>query len=85
MELHAKKFALACIATFFIIGFIASLLLMMMSQMMNGIPGHMFDEHYASMGWRMSTYGFLIGIFIWSVAAGVIGWLFATIYNKLVE
>jgi len=85
MKLHAKNFALACVATFFIIAFIGSLLIMSMPQMMNGMPGHMFDENYSSMGWHISIYGFLVGTIVWALLAGIIGWLFATIYNKLIS
>ena len=85
MKLHAKSFALACVATFFIIALIGSLFVMMMSQMMDGMPGQMFNENYASMRSHMSIYGFLVGAFVWALLAGIIGWLFATIYNKLVN
>lgn len=52
--------------------------------MMLGMSGHMVHGDFSDMGWHMTSLGFVVGLFAWSVTAGVIATLVAYIYNKLV-
>jgi hypothetical protein len=49
------------------------------------LTGHMVHANLDAMSWSMTTTGFFVGLFAWSLMAGFIAWLIASIYNKLPE
>jgi hypothetical protein len=52
--------------------------------MMLGMSGHMVHGDFSNMGWHMTSSGLLVGLFAWSIVAGLIAALIANIYNRLV-
>lgn len=83
MPLNAVKFAIASSLSFSIVWVSCSLLVFAMPDMMMSTSGDMVHMNLSSLGWEMSIIGILVGLVGWSLSAGVIAWLLATIYNKL--
>lgn len=84
MKLDALKFGLASAISFGIAWIICALLVMLMPGMMMEMSGHMVHMELADMGWHLTLGGVLMGLVAWSVSAGLIGWLLAWVYNRLV-
>ncbi|MBS9869649.1 DUF5676 family membrane protein [Vibrio alginolyticus] len=83
MPLNAVKFAIASSLSFSIVWIICSLLVLGMPEMMMATSGDMVHMNLSSLGWEMSFIGIFVGLVGWSLSAGVIAWLLATIYNKM--
>ena len=47
------------------------------------MSGHMMHADFQGMSWSMSPYGIFAGLIGWSLSAGALAWLAATIYNFL--
>lgn len=84
MELNTAKIGYATAFAFAIVWVICSLLVWGLPAMMLGMSGNMVHGDFSNMSWQMSSAGFLVGLFAWSILAGVIAALVAYIYNKLV-
>ncbi len=57
-----------------------------------GIPGSMMDmsgymvhADLSEMNWEMTAVGFLYGLIIWSIMAGLTGWLIGIFYNRFAK
>jgi hypothetical protein len=50
--------------------------------MMN-MTGNMVHMDMGRDGWMLSSYGLVTGLVVWSLLAGIFGWLLATVYNFL--
>ncbi|TKB50524.1 hypothetical protein FCL40_05075 [Ferrimonas sediminicola] len=83
MSLNATKFGLASAVAFAGFWIVCSLLVWVLPSMMMDMTGHMTHGDWSQMGWHLSVGGVLIGLIAWSVVAGLLGWLLATIYNRL--
>jgi hypothetical protein len=49
---------------------------------MMAMSGDMVHMDAAGINWQMGFMGFLVGLFAWTLSAGITGWLIAFIYNK---
>jgi hypothetical protein len=38
-----------------------------------------------SLGWMLSLTGFIWGLIVWSLFAGIFAWILATVYNLLTK
>lgn len=83
MSLNAVKFAIASSLSFAIVWIICSLLVLVMPEMMMTLSGGMVHMNLSSLNWEVSFLGIFVGLLGWSLSAGVIAWLLAIIYNKL--
>jgi hypothetical protein len=84
MKIDAAKMGMAAAMTFGIVWVICSLLVWVFPASMMNMSGHMVHSDLSAMTWHMSAVSVLIGLFIWSVVAGFVAWLAATLYNRLV-
>lgn len=83
MKLNACKFGLAGAISASVIWLICSVLVMVLPSMMLSISGDMMHMQLADMGWHLTLIGAVKGLVAWFVAAGVVGWLLAATYNRL--
>ncbi len=83
MKLHEIKFGLAAAISIAILWIICSLIVWLSPGMSMEMSGHMVHSDLSQMQWQLSLSGIIIGLIIWSLFAGIIGWLIATVYNKL--
>lgn len=84
MKLNEKAFAFASIVTIALLWLVCSLLVYLMPDMSMQASGSMMHMDLSTMQWSMTFPGFLVGLIIWSLAAGVVGWIFALLYNMFV-
>ena len=82
MKLEPKALALSSAATFAILWVICSLLVVLLPGTMMNMSGHMMHAEMSQMSWSMNFTGFVAGLVIWSLLAGVTGWLVAVLYNQ---
>lgn len=83
MKLNAMKFGMASAISASVLWVICSILVMVLPSMMLSMSGDMLHMQLNGMGWHLTLIGVMKGLVIWSVAAGVAGWLLAAIYNRL--
>ena len=83
MKLSAKALSLASAITVAIFWLICSILVAISPGSMMQMTGQMVHMDVAEMSWTLTWAGFLIGWVVWSVLAGVFGWLLALIYTRL--
>lgn len=83
MNLNTYKFCLASAISFSIIWIVCSLLVWFFPEMMMSMAGDMLHADLSSIDWQLSFRGVLTGLVAWAVTAGVIGWLLAFFYNRL--
>jgi len=84
MKLNAEKFGLAAAYTVTIIWVICSVLVVLLPGMSMSMGGYMMHADFSGMAWQMGITGFVAGLVLWAVTAGVFAWLLASIYNKMV-
>lgn len=84
MKLDVLKIGYATALAFAIIWALCSLLVWGLPTAMLGMSGNMVHGDFSNMGWHMTSYGLLVGLFAWSVIAGAVAMLVAYIYNRLV-
>lgn len=83
MKLDAIKFGLAAAYAESIIWLFCSILVVMLPGMSMNMGGYMMHADFSGMGWHMGLGGFVYGLILWSLTAGIFAWLMATIYNAL--
>lgn len=85
MKLNANKFALAAAISFVLLWILCSLIVALMPHQSMHVTGAM--QHSDMMTWQWDThwFGLLLGLVVGSLAAAISTWLFATIYNRLLE
>lgn len=84
MKLNAIKFGLASAISIAILWIACSVLVWLLPSMMMNMTGHMIHGDWSSMGWHLSAGGVLIGLIVWSITAGICGWLLAAFYTRSV-
>lgn len=84
IKINATKMGMAAALAFAIVWVICSLLVWIFPAVMMNMSGHMVHGDLSTMTWHMSVGGLLTGLIVWSVLAGFIAWLIATVYNRLV-
>lgn len=83
MKLDAVKFGYAVAIVSAISWAICSLFVMLIPGRMMMMRGDMMHENMAGAGWTLTVTGFLIGLVVWSLVAGVFAWAIAAVYNRL--
>ncbi|GAB5500944.1 MAG: hypothetical protein PsegKO_32550 [Pseudohongiellaceae bacterium] len=84
MKLDAVKFGLAAAYAVIIVWVFCTILVVLLPGMSMSMGGYMMHADFSGMAWQMGMTGFIAGLILWAVTAGVFAWLLATIYNKLV-
>tara|TARA_R110000824_G_scaffold401796_1_gene616747 strand:+ start:12716 stop:12970 length:255 start_codon:yes stop_codon:yes gene_type:complete len=84
MKLEPNKFGLAAALAFAVIWIVCSVIVMLMPDMSLMASGSMLHSNMDNWEWDINVAGILIGLILWSIMAGAIGWLFSAIYNKLI-
>ena len=84
MKLNANALGLSAAGTVAIIWVLCSLVVVLLPGISTTISGYMMHTDFSGMQWNMNVTGFFIGLVIWAIGAYVVGWLLATIYNRLV-
>ncbi len=85
MKLHTVKFTIAAIVTTAIIWSVCSLLVFSLPQLTMMYSGDMMHMNTQELMWSLTFAGFIRGLVIWSVFAGVGAWIFVAIYNSLLS
>lgn len=85
MKINSLNFALAGAITAAIVWVICSLLVWMMQGPMMNITGDMVHMNLSSLGFVLTLTGFIWGLIVWSLFAGIFAWLLAAIYNRLTK
>lgn len=85
MKLHTIKFTIAAMLATAIIWSVCSLLVYSLPQLTMMYSGDMMHMNTQEMMWSLTPSGFMRGLVIWSVCAGVSAWIFAAIYNSLLS
>jgi len=84
MKLDAAKFGLAAAYAVAVIWVFCSVLVALLPGMSMNMGGYMMHADFSGMSWHMGFAGFLVGLILWSLSAGIFGWLMAAIYNRLI-
>ncbi len=85
MKINSLNFALASAITAAVVWVICSLLVWMMPGAMMNLTGNMVHMDMSKSGFVLSPLGFLWGLVVWALFAGIFAWLLATIYNRLTK
>lgn len=83
MKINSLNFALASAITAAMVWLGCSFLVWMMPGAMMNTTGSMVHMDMNRIGWMLSPMGFVWGLMVWSIFAGVFAWLLATVYNLL--
>lgn len=83
MKINPLNLALASAITAAVGWIICSLLVWMMPGPMMMTTDNMMHMEMSRLGWRLSPMGFVWGLVVWSLFAGIFAWLLATVYNLL--
>lgn len=83
MKIDSAKFGLAAASAVALIWIFCSLLVALLPGMSMSMSGYMMHADLSGMSWQMGFAGFLFGLILWSISAGVFASLMGTIYNKL--
>jgi hypothetical protein len=85
MKCDTNKLFIATTITVAIAWIVCAAFVAFLPTAMMTLMGHMIHANLDAMKWSMTTTGFFVGLFAWSLMAGVIAWLTARIYNGLAE
>jgi len=85
MKINSLNFALASAITAAVVWVICSLLVWMMPGAMMNTTGNMVHMDMSKSGFMLSPLGFLWGLVVWTLFAGIFAWLLATVYNLLTK
>lgn len=83
MSLNSIKFEWVSAISFSIAWVVCSLLVWVLPDSMMRIFGGMLHMNLFTMGWHVSLVNLALGLIGWAFTAGIVGWLLAAIYNKL--
>jgi len=62
-----------------------SLLVYIMPNFMLSLSADMFHLKPENFQWDLSFTGMVFGLIAWAIFPGITGWLFATIYNRMID
>ncbi|CAN5272380.1 hypothetical protein BH10ACI1_BH10ACI1_23450 [soil metagenome] len=85
MKINSLNLALSSAITTAVAWVICSFMVWMMPGSMMNTTGNMVHMDLSKSGWMLSPLGFIWGLIVWSIIAGIFGWLLATIYNLLTK
>ncbi|WP_373004890.1 DUF5676 family membrane protein [Hyphomonas sp.] len=83
MKLNANKLFIAVSLTVAIGWLVCVALVGFAPGSMMTMSGHMMHSDFHGMSWTLNMTGIVAGLFIWSLSAGALAWLAATIYDFL--
>jgi hypothetical protein len=83
MKLNASKLFFAVSLAVAIVWLICVALVGLAPGGMMTMSGHMMHSDFNGMSWTLNMTGIVAGLLIWSLSAGALAWLAATIYNFL--
>lgn len=81
MKLDAMKLGIAAVLTTAVVWTVCTALVALLPGSMMGLSGHMVHADLATFAWSLTWTGYFVGLALWSVSAGIAGWLFGTFYN----
>jgi len=81
MKLDAMKLGIAAVLTTAVIWAVCTALVALLPGSMMGLSGHMVHADLGELSWTLTWAGYFVGLVVWSVSAGVAGWLFGMFYN----
>ncbi len=84
MKLNALALALAATATTVVLWIFCSLMVVLVPDMSMTMSSHMMHSDFTDMQWSMNLTGFIVGLIVWSLIAGITAWLVAVFYNKFI-
>ncbi|MGD8325438.1 MAG: DUF5676 family membrane protein [Sphingomonadales bacterium] len=82
MKIDELAFAKALALTSAILWIICAAIVAVLPDMMMSMTGDMMHMDLSDRAWALDWTGFLIGLVLWSVIAGIFGWLIASFYNR---
>ena len=85
MKCNTKSLFFATIISVSIAWIVCAAFVALVPGVMMTLMGHMVHANLDAMSWSMTAAGFFVGLFAWSLMAGVIAWLIGHIYNRLAE
>ncbi len=83
MKLDAFKLGLAAAIIVAIVWTICALFVVLLPETMMAMSGHMLHADFHEYRWTMHFQGFVVGLVMWTLLAGLLVWATALIYNKL--
>ena len=84
MKCDANKLFVATAVTFAVFWVVCAIFVTLLPGGMMGLSGHMVHMDLGGLGWSMTMTGFFVGLVAWSLLAGGIVWVMASLYNRLV-
>ena len=84
MKIDAVKFGLAAAYAVVIFWVVCTIVVVLLPGMTMSMSGYMMHADFSGMAWQMGIAGFVAGLMLWSLMAGVFAWLLASIYNRMV-
>ncbi len=85
MKINSLNLALASAITAAVVWAVCSLLVWTMPGAMMNLTGNMVHMDMSKSGFVLSPLGFLWGLVVWALFAGIFAWLLATVYNLLTK
>ncbi|MEX0943545.1 MAG: DUF5676 family membrane protein [Pseudomonadales bacterium] len=82
MKLNANALALAVTSVVAVVWVVCSIIVALLPSLSMNMTGYMMHSDFSAMQWSMSLGGFVAGLVMWSIFAGAIAWLIATLYNR---
>ncbi len=84
MKLSSLKFGLAAACAVAVAWILCSLLVLLLPSISLNLGGYMMHVDLSNISWQIGFAGFLLGLILWTLLAGIIASLTAAIYNEFV-
>ena len=81
MTLNPNRLFIATTASVGIIWLLCVAIVALLPSMSMSATGAMMHMDTHEMSWQLTASGVVAGLVIWSVSAGILAWLIATLYN----
>ncbi len=85
MKLDAQKFALSVGLSTAFVWTLCSVLVWLSPGLTMTVTGHMIHADVSDVTWAMTLSSAAIGLVAWTMSAGAMGWLIATVYNWVMK
>ncbi len=85
MKINPNFFGLASAIATSILWVLCSAIVYLIPRPMIDMSGHMVHANLSGMNWNLTFFGFLVGLIVWSLFAGLFAWILAHIYNMFVK
>ena len=84
MKLSSIKFGLAAACAVGMTWILCSIMVLLLPSTSLNLGGYMIHVDLSNISWQMGYVGFLLGLILWTLMAGIIASLTAIIYNEIV-